>query len=130
VKGMAVDVLEHAGSQGIWAIALQTLAVLCLVLAALLGAMYLLRRLSGQQQGGGRHPIVVLSARALGARKQILLLEVMGERLLVGVAPERITLLARLEGASPQGVEGPEGPEGEQMSFGKRLAASLRQMIG
>lgn len=65
---------------------------LALVLAAVFAAAWLMRRLRGTRLGAGGD-IRVVAEQALGSRERVVLLEVGGERLLVGVAPGSVRAL-------------------------------------
>ncbi|WP_018229918.1 flagellar biosynthetic protein FliO [Methyloversatilis universalis] len=94
----------------------QMLGALGLVLAVLLGAMWLLRRLSGSKLAGPA-PIRTVGGIAVGSRERVLLLEVGEHWLVVGVAPGSVTGIATL----PRG-ELPEGPQASAPDFASVLA--------
>lgn len=70
----------------------QTLAVLAAVVAAIFGLAYLARRVPGltSRPGGA---LKLIDALSIGARERILLIEVDGQRLVLGVSPGRIERL-------------------------------------
>ncbi|MFQ5691762.1 MAG: flagellar biosynthetic protein FliO [Nitrospinota bacterium] len=89
-------------------------AALAAVLGIMILAVYALRRFGGGRFGavGGGRLIRVLGSQYLGGKNQVSLVEVEGERFLLGVSSERITMLGRmgrtqrtptfsLEGVSP-----------------------------
>jgi len=78
------------------------LTVAGIVLAAL-GAWSLLARRAAGPGGGAIH---VVTSRYLGAKRFLTLVEVDGQRLLLGVAGDRVSLVARL------GTEAAPEPEG------------------
>ncbi len=83
----------------------QVALALALVLALLGGAAWLLRRL-GRIPGAGAGAVRVLGGVALGARERLVLVEVGGTQLLLGVAPGRVQTLHVLErpvAATPAG---------------------------
>lgn len=71
---------------------LQMLAALVVVVGIILGASVVLKRLRLMPQGGGA--IQVKAIRALGTRSQLVLVEVGGEEILLGVTPGQITRLS------------------------------------
>jgi flagellar protein FliO/FliZ len=71
---------------------LQMVAALVVVVGIILGASVVLKRLRLMPQGNGA--IQVKAIRALGARSQLVLVEVHGEQLLLGVTPGQITRLS------------------------------------
>lgn len=94
----------------------QMLGALGVVLAVLLGAMWLLRRLSGSKLAGTA-AIRTVGGIAVGTRERVLLLEVGEHWLVVGVAPGSVTGIATL----PRG-ELPEGPQTSTPDFASVLA--------
>lgn len=73
-----------------------------LVLAAVFAAAWLMKRLRGTRLGAGGE-IRVVAERALGSRERVVLLEVGGERLLVGVAPGSVRALHAWRSVAPAG---------------------------
>ena len=71
---------------------LQMIAALAVVLGIILGASIVLKRLRLMPQAGSA--IQVKAIRALGARRQLVLVEVAGEQILLGVTPGQITRLS------------------------------------
>jgi flagellar biosynthetic protein FliO len=74
-------------------------------LLAVLGAWALWMRRGGGLEAGDA--IRVVTSRPLGAKQRITLIEVDGERLLLGVTGEHVALVARL-GAQPAAAAGSE----------------------
>lgn len=71
------------------------LGALGLVLAALFGALWLLRRLSGGRLASGS-PFRTVGGIAVGSRERVVLLEIGEHWLVVGVAPGSVTGIATL----------------------------------
>lgn len=72
----------------------QTLVVLAAIVAALFALGYLARRVPGlAARTGTRGALKLVDALSLGARERIVLVEVDGERLVLGVSPGRIERL-------------------------------------
>ncbi|MGD9601962.1 MAG: flagellar biosynthetic protein FliO [Gammaproteobacteria bacterium] len=72
----------------------QTLVVLAAIVASLFALGYLARRLPGlAARTGTRGALKLVDALSLGARERIVLVEVDGERLVLGVSPGRIERL-------------------------------------
>jgi flagellar protein FliO/FliZ len=81
----------------LWFSLLKSAAMLCIVLALLIGALYLMRRLFAQRGAlGGAEIIKTLATRYVAPKERVILLDVLGEKLLIGATPHTITLLARL----------------------------------
>lgn len=77
---------------------LQTLLALALIIGLLFGVLYLLRR-SGLARAGGAGLLQVRGATAVGPRERVVLVEVAGKLLVLGVAPGRVTPLHTLDAA-------------------------------
>jgi flagellar protein FliO/FliZ len=74
---------------------LQVLSGLMLVLLLVVGTAWLLRRI-GRVPGLSSHAIKTVGALAVGTRERVILLEVSGTWILVGVAPGQVRQLATL----------------------------------
>ncbi|MEZ5284212.1 MAG: flagellar biosynthetic protein FliO [Vicinamibacterales bacterium] len=73
----------------------QAIAAVVISLAVLAGAASLLRR--GTLLRTGRQAVNVESAVALGERRSLVIVEVEGRRLLLGLTPVQVTLVTELE---------------------------------
>lgn len=86
---------------------------LLVVLALLLAGMTVLRRVRGTAFGGAM-PIRVLASASVGGRQNIVVVEVEGRRLVVGVGPAGMELLADLAEGAPAAADatgtGPAAP--------------------
>lgn len=83
----------------LWPSAFKMLASLALVLGGLLGVLALLRRRVRERAAGCPEGLLrVAASQPLGLKHRVVLLEAPGCALVVGVSPERVSLLARLEG--------------------------------
>jgi flagellar protein FliO/FliZ len=82
---------------------------LATVLALLIGGLWLLKKLVLQQ---GSHPALmrVVSATAVGGRERVVILEVGGTWLVLGVAPGRVSALAEL----PRQPLSPSAPDDQR----------------
>lgn len=79
--------------------AIRSVASLAVVVALILAASVAARRWLGRIPAGGhRNPIQIVASRALGSRATITMLEVEGERLLVGSSPHGLGLICKLGG--------------------------------
>lgn len=91
----AAETAAAARPSGGTAAVVQMLGALGLVLAALFGALWLLRRLSGGRLAGGS-PFRTVGGVAVGSRERVVLLEIGEHWLVVGVAPGSVTGIATL----------------------------------
>ncbi len=81
-----------------WPSALKMLGALALVLGGLLAWLSLLRRRARRGPAGASEGLLrVAASLALGVKHRVVLLEAPGCALVVGVSPERVSLLARLD---------------------------------
>jgi flagellar protein FliO/FliZ len=74
---------------------LQVISALAVVLALIVGASWLLHKVRSQALGRGQL-IHIESSVSVGTRERVVLIEVAGEWVLVGVTPGHISTLMRL----------------------------------
>lgn len=79
----------------------QMMIGLIVILVIIAGAVWLMRRYAPLRSGEGA--IRVIGGIALGARERIVLVEVSGERVLVGIAPGRLQTLHVFKVSAPSG---------------------------
>ncbi len=110
----------------LWMTLLKSFAMLLIVLGILLGALYLLKHFFYRQSGRvERGFIKMMASYPVAPKERILLLDVMGERILVGVTPQQISHLATLQPEKGVPMEAPadDPPEG---FFNQLLKKRLR----
>jgi flagellar protein FliO/FliZ len=100
--------------------ALQMLLGLGAVLALLLGALWLLKRIS-QPRGPVAGLMRVVAGVAVGPRERVVILELGNSWLVLGVAPGQVTTLAE--------IPRQELPAGAQMPTAGEFPAWLKQMV-
>ena len=100
---------------------LQTLGGLLVVVGLIFAVAWFMRRMGGLQAGSGG-ALRVLSALPVGQRERIVLVQVGGEQVLIGVAPGSVRLLHTLE--RPVEAEAPQEAGG---GFAERLARAMRR---
>lgn len=81
---------------------LQVVAALALVLVLIGGLAYVAQRMRLGPQATGRH-LRIVDALALGPRERLMLVEVDGERVLIGIAGGRLERLHAIAGPRPAG---------------------------
>jgi flagellar protein FliO/FliZ len=91
-----------AARPDLWSSGLRMAGGLLLVLGLLAAGVAVLRRVRGATLGG-RTPIRVLASASLGSRQNIVVVEVEGRRLVVGVTPGGMELLADLSASGGPG---------------------------
>jgi flagellar protein FliO/FliZ len=74
---------------------LQVISSLAVVLALIVGASWLLQKVRTQTQGRGQL-IHIESSVSVGTRERVMLIEVAGKWVLIGVTPSHISTLMRL----------------------------------
>jgi flagellar protein FliO/FliZ len=83
---------------------------LALVLALVFAAAWLMRRLRAIQ-GAGTDGITVLAQTSLGARERVILVQVGGQKLLLGAGPGNVRTLLVLPAEAPAARAGTPQPE-------------------
>jgi flagellar protein FliO/FliZ len=110
---------------------LQVLLGLGLVLAAVAGSAWMLRRFSPGQVGAGG-AVKVISGVALGPKERLVLVEIGETWLVLGVAPGQVNTLHTL--AKPEGgtfaVEKPSGGDSPSFSVWLKQAMQGRKKLG
>ena len=95
---------------------LQVAYGLGVVIAALIGALWLLKRVSAPR-GAAAGALRVIAGAAVGARERVVLVEIGETWLVVGVAPGQVSALHEL----PRGQLAPPGPAPAGRDFGAWL---------
>jgi len=102
-----------------------SLLMLLVVLALIPLALWSLQKLQTLRVGGAPRALQVSAQLALGARERVVLLQVDGRTLLLGVTPQQVTLLAECSGGA--GVAAPAGAAAPAAFAGLlRAAAGMR----
>ena len=102
----------------------QVTFALLLVLAAVFGVAWMLKRLRAAT-GAGANGIEVLAQTSLGAKERAVIIRVSGERLLLGVASGQVTLLKALPD-----VPADNSPAGTITFQKPNFAALLKKSLG
>ncbi len=104
----------------------QVVAALGVVLAALLGGLWLLKRLSSARGTAGGM-LRVISGASVGPRERVVLLEVENTWLIVGVAPGQVNALHQM----PKGTIGTTGAiaAAPPVQSGKDFGTWLKHMM-
>lgn len=85
-------------SADIWIAFGRTFGMLLIVLALLFLVVYGLKRFSVKRGQRGEKRISVLEVHHLSPKEKLVLVEVTGERILIGVTPQRISTIKTLGG--------------------------------
>ncbi|MCP3925925.1 MAG: flagellar biosynthetic protein FliO [Desulfobacterales bacterium] len=78
----------------------QVIGMLLIVLGLMIGILYLMKRLSNKFGTQASGTIKTLATHHISPKEKIILIEVMGERLLVGSTPQSINQIATLKDSS------------------------------
>lgn len=95
--GAAADV-SRAASPELWATMLKSFGMLLLVLAILILVLWLMRRYLTHPGSAGQQGVIrMLASMYVAPKERIALVDVLGEKLLIGITPQQISFLARIE---------------------------------
>ncbi len=113
----------------LWGAALKTLAMLSIVIAVLILVLFLMRRFLYLRTGSGHGELIkVLSSYHMTPKERIALIDVAGEKVLIGITAENITRLAKIK--DPKALARIENSKdhltGGPSPFAKSLLSSLR----
>ncbi|MDN5871209.1 MAG: flagellar biosynthetic protein FliO [Nitrococcus sp.] len=97
---------------------------LAVVLAAIIGLAWVLRRVARFNRGANGE-LRILSGLAVGSRERIVLVQVGKTQLLLGVASGRVQTLHVLDEPIEAYQQGPAGEDGQGVSFAQRLRAMM-----
>lgn len=101
----------------------KTALALGLVIAVIFACSYLLRRISAGRGRGDRH-LKVVTSTAIGQRERVVVVEVEGTWLVLGVGGGQVTRLHELP--APSEPERVESAVDEAQGFASRFATALR----
>lgn len=114
-------------SSDIWLAFGRTFAMLFFVLAILILAFYLIKKFSEARGIKGKQTLInVLSVHHLSPKEKLVLLNVPGQTLLIGVTPSQISKITKLD----QKIDMAEEPDGSAFQFSNLLAKKLGQPSG
>lgn len=90
--------VPQAASPELWATLLKSFGMLLLVLAILILVLWLMRRYFTYSAPAGQQGIIrMLASVYVAPKERIALVDVLGEKLLIGITPQQISFLARIE---------------------------------
>jgi len=115
-----------SNSSDIWLAFARTFSMLFLVLALLILAFYLIKRFSEKKGiNGNKEFINVLSVHHLSPKEKLILLNVAGETLLIGVTPNNISKISKIEKEIPL----PDKSAAPSLGFSDFLAQKLGRSV-
>ena len=99
-------------SPELWGTLIKSAAMLSIVLGLLVGALFLMRRLFyGKTGAAGGSVIRTIASSYVAPKERIVLIEVLGEKLLIGVTPHAINCLARISNDTEIDIPEPPMPD-------------------
>ena len=112
----------------IWLAGVKTLAMLSIVLGCLILVIYLMKRFFYQRNGLGQGNLIrVLSTHHVTPKGRVALIDVAGEKLLIGITSENITCLGKIEPSQDlDRLEAAEKKTTGNRLFERLLTGSLR----
>jgi flagellar protein FliO/FliZ len=96
----------------LWITLLKSFGMLCVVLALLIAVLWLLRRMYHQSGGGQQGLIQILASSHVAPKERIVLVDVLGEKLLLGITSQQINLLTKIADEKDICTAPPPAPEG------------------
>jgi flagellar protein FliO/FliZ len=92
------DTSQLLSQSDFWLAGLKTLAMLSIVLGCLILVLFLVKRFFYKRNGVGQDRIIkVLTSHHVSPKGRIALIDVAGEKLLIGITSENITCLGKIE---------------------------------
>lgn len=112
----------------LWGTGLKAFAMLCIVVAILILVLFLMKRFFYLKDGSShKHLIKILSSHHVAPKERIALIDVVGEKIVIGITPENITFLTKIEKSEAldriEGLKTAGAPYGHFASF---LRSSLK----
>ena len=115
----------------LWGTGLKTFGMLCIVLAILVVVLLLMKRFFYLKDGFGHGQFIkILSSHHLAPKERIALIDVVGEKIVIGITPESITFLTKIEKSEAldrvESIEAARAPRGV---FANLLKSSLKSKV-
>lgn len=115
----------ETGNIDLYSELLKTFGVLAVLLAIIIGSLYLFKKLIGLKTAGADiSSISLLSSFHLSSREKLVVVEIEGKRLLLGVTQNNISLITRLEDSLEEDLE-----KKEKTDFPTAFAKSLKEQF-
>ncbi len=92
---------------GFWIMMLKSIGMLCVVIALLLGVLFIIKQVTEKRGGQNNKSLIkLLASFHVAPKERVMLLDVMGRNILIGVTQQTINCLAVLDDGG--GIEAPE----------------------
>lgn len=111
----------------VWVLALKSAGMLLVVMAVLIGFVFLLRRMTAMRQLAGHGIVTVRGTYHLGPKERIMLVDVEGVRLLLGVTPSGIRTLHTFGKVEENGEAEEKSPSFFEALFRRQLGKAEGQ---
>lgn len=108
---------------GFWLMMLKSIGMLCVVIAFLVGVLYVIKKFSETRSGRMNKSLIkMLGSFHIGPKERLMLIDVMEKKILIGVTQHSINCLAIIDGTG--GMKAPSGEtessfEGLMQKFSK-----------
>lgn len=112
----------------LWGTGLKTFAMLCIVVAILILVLFLMKRFFYLKDGLGHGQFIkILSSHHVTPKERIALIDVVGEKIVIGITPESITFLTKIEKSEAlDRIESLEAAGAPRGLFANLLRSSLK----
>lgn len=96
--GGLAETSQAMSQPDLWGTGLKTFAMLCIVVAILILVLFLMKRFFYLKDGSGHGQFIkILSSHHVSPKERIALIDVVGEKIVIGITPENITFLTKIE---------------------------------
>jgi len=96
--GGLAETSQAMSQPDLWGTGLKTLGMLCIVVAILILVLFLMKRFFYLKDGVGHGQFIkILSSHHVTPKERIALVDVVGEKIVIGITPENITYLTKIE---------------------------------
>ncbi len=95
----------QAGVPDLWITFIKSGATLCIVLGVLIIVLFVVKRVLQHNKIHMKQGLLqILASHYIAPREKIMLVEVLGEKILIGVTPQNINCIAKISGNEMQAV--------------------------
>jgi len=108
---------------------LKIISALAVTIGVMVVAAYLFKKIvkKGEGEINGSELIKILSAKYLGPKSSIMLIDVLGNIMVIGVSSSKISLLTEIVDSEPlEQLKNIQGQEGKRISFSGYLKGLLK----
>ncbi len=126
--GGLAETSQAMSQPDLWGTGLKTFGMLCIVVAILILVLFLVKRFLYLKDGSGHGQFIkILSSHHLTPKERIALVDVVGEKIVIGITPENITFLTKIEKSEAlDRIENLEAAGAPQGLFATFLRSSLK----